>query len=210
MLGGLKQALKSSTHFMDAYDRVRFRLRSYHPSRLRAEGNLYFRKKGRRVRGEVIHCGARGDFDKMGWRYRWYFPKASRYYTLDLEGEVDFQQDITNMIELASGRFDCVFAPWVFEHVQGVEAAAREVHRILRPGGDFLFGLPGGVAYHGYPHDYWRFTLGGIDHLLREFDILEVRAVGEFGPGKLDDRLRFYHAASPAVPAGWVGLARKR
>jgi SAM-dependent methyltransferase len=49
---------------------------------------------------------------------------------------------IEEMSEVPSDAYGVAFACYVLEHVQDLEAAAREVHRVLRPGGVFVMAVP--------------------------------------------------------------------
>ncbi len=44
------------------------------------------------------------------------------------------------------------------EHVFDVFSAAREIERVLRPGGTLLVSSVFNFHIHSYPNDYWRFT----------------------------------------------------
>jgi SAM-dependent methyltransferase len=65
----------------------------------------------------------------------------------------------------------------VFEHVADPNQAAREVFRILKPGGKFYIQIPFVLGIHGAPFDYWRFTSHGLRLLLERsgFEIEELQ-----------------------------------
>lgn len=210
MIGAIKNLIKRNRSLLDAYRRFTYRRRRYSPSPLRMEGNTYFKQVAATVRGDVLHAGAGRDFDKMGSLYRWYFDQAATYHTLDLEGDVDFHRDLTDMGDIESNHYDCVFSPWVLEHIENVDAAVSEIHRVLKPGGLFLFGIPCNVAYHGFPADFWRFSKPCVSALLEQFEVTPLTAVGGLGDKGIDQRLRFYTTPSGDYPGGWVGQAHKR
>jgi SAM-dependent methyltransferase len=64
------------------------------------------------------------------------------------------------------------------EHCEDPLTACRELHRVLRPGGVCAVTSVMFFPIHGYPHDYWRFTPGGLRVLLSPFDYLWVTGVG--------------------------------
>ncbi len=65
-------------------------------------------------------------------------------------------------LPLRDASVDFVFSGAVFEHLRDPFLAAREIRRVLKPGGyvyadwNFVF------AYHGYPHHYFNASLQGI------------------------------------------------
>ncbi|MFM7744334.1 MAG: class I SAM-dependent methyltransferase [Actinomycetota bacterium] len=54
-------------------------------------------------------------------------------------GNVDYRVGVVDDLPFADGTFDAVVACLVFEHVDNVDRAIREVSRVLEPGGTFLF-----------------------------------------------------------------------
>ena len=80
---------------------------------------------------------------------------------------VDFPEfDVCN--DVLPDRFDLIIADQVFEHVHRPWAAARNVHKMLRPGGHFLCIVPFLLKVHGYPDDCTRWTENGLRHLLAD------------------------------------------
>src|SRR5262249_49687524 len=63
---------------------------------------------------------------------------------------------------LPDADFDLVLCTQVLEHVPRPVEAVREVRRILRPNGRFLFSVPHVWFFHPHPADYWRFTQQGV------------------------------------------------
>ena len=83
----------------------------------------------------------------------------------------------------------------VLEHVRDPFRAARELVRVLAPGGRLLLTVPFMTGYHGkgdtadhsgYP-DFWRFTHQGLAVLFGDLDELTIRPVA----GPMETRLRF-------------------
>ncbi|WP_244910372.1 class I SAM-dependent methyltransferase [Agrobacterium rosae] len=85
---------------------------------------------------------------------------AENYVKLDIiDGpDVDVVGDLHNLPEEWSGRFDCFIAHAVFEHLERPWVAAREVARVLSPGGVFLIKTHQTFPIHGYPSDFFRFS----------------------------------------------------
>jgi len=109
--------------------------------------------------------------------------------------------DITSN-NLPDKSYDAVVALNVFEHINEHEKAAREVLRILKPGGIFYMEVPGGPGlYDSYDASlmhFRRYTRKSARNLLQEsgFKIIEQSAIGFLAyPGfwatKKMNRMRF-------------------
>lgn len=61
--------------------------------------------------------------------------------------------------------FDSVLCNAVLEHVSDVEAAIRELTRVVRPGGHLVVAVPFLQPFHACPGDYRRFTGDGLAEL---------------------------------------------
>jgi SAM-dependent methyltransferase len=92
------------------------------------------------------------------WRFPW-VPKAD-FVRLDVQGgaDVDVVGDLHALPADWNGRFDCFIANAVFEHLERPWIAAKEVARILKPGGIFLVGTHQCYPIHSFPSDYFRFS----------------------------------------------------
>jgi SAM-dependent methyltransferase len=82
------------------------------------------------------------------------------YVMLDVRGgiDVDVVGDLHALPEAWTGRFDCFIACAVFEHLERPWVAAREVSRILAPGGLFFVLTHQCWPIHGHPSDFFRFS----------------------------------------------------
>jgi SAM-dependent methyltransferase len=76
---------------------------------------------------------------------------------------------------IAGSTFDVVLCTEVLEHVPEPQRAIDEMYRVLKPGGMLLLTTRFLFPIHDAPHDYFRFTKYGLRHLLRGFEILELR-----------------------------------
>jgi SAM-dependent methyltransferase len=73
--------------------------------------------------------------------------------------------------------FDAVISLSVLEHVRDPFECAREIARVLKPGGELICSVPFLQPYHGYPHHYYNMTHQGLSNLfagLLNVDKLEI------------------------------------
>lgn len=63
----------------------------------------------------------------------------------------------------------------VLEHLPEPQRAIDEMFRVLQPGGTLLLTTRFLFPIHDAPHDYFRYTKYGLRHLLRRFEILELK-----------------------------------
>jgi predicted SAM-dependent methyltransferase len=65
-------------------------------------------------------------------------------------------------------RVDCVVCCDMLEHDDAPWETAKEIHRVLKPGGAVIVTVPGiGFKRHDFPSDYWRFTAAGLKALIQ-------------------------------------------
>lgn len=75
-------------------------------------------------------------------------------------------------LPLRSRSVDGILCEMVLEHVAEARQALSEFERVLKPGGRVYLAVPFLWPYHASPHDYWRWTLPGLVHELRGFEVL--------------------------------------
>ena len=94
----------------------------------------------------------------------------------------DILGDVRHMDAIGSESFDSVLSNQVLEPVDDVEAAVAEMHRVLKPGGCLCVSVPFIGRLHGMPHDYWRFSISGVRHLLEKhgFEVAFIEPMGGF------------------------------
>lgn len=76
---------------------------------------------------------------------------------------------------IRDGAFAVVLCTEVLEHLPEPQRAIDEMFRVLEPGGELLLTTRFLFPLHDTPHDYFRFTKYGLRHLLRRFEIVELR-----------------------------------
>jgi SAM-dependent methyltransferase len=67
--------------------------------------------------------------------------------------------------------FDAVISVAVLEHVKNPFLCAKEIARVLKPGGELICCVPFLQPLHGYPHHYYNMTHQGLANLFEGFDI---------------------------------------
>ncbi len=127
------------------------------------------------------------------------FPRASWLVT-DVEASfgADLVGDVTSL-PVADASQDFVLCEHVLEHVLDPLAAAREIERVLRPGGIALIKVPFNYPWHGGYIDFYRFTPAGY---LAAFRRLEAVHIGH-GPGPVS-------TINYAMQSAWTSLFTSR
>ena len=117
----------------------------------------------RRGRYRVLDVGA-GDAPYRGF----FAPFADEYVTVDAN---DSRADLSGRAEelpIDDGAFDVVLCNQVLEHADDPRQVARELRRVVAPGGIVLASTHGVAPYHPNPHDLWRWTHAGLARLFDE------------------------------------------
>ena len=67
--------------------------------------------------------------------------------------------------------FDFILVSEVLEHVTRPHDAAKEIHRLLKPGGTLILTVPFIFPIYDRPHDYFRYTEYGLRYLFSGLSI---------------------------------------
>jgi SAM-dependent methyltransferase len=154
-----------------------------------------------RARGPVLQIGSRAsvlDLKAANWRQRLgHMP----FVGLDMEpgDNVDVVADIAGEFRtlrerLRTFQFGTIICAHVLEHVRQPWVAARNIERLLAPGGMLFIQVPWVQAYHPFPEDYWRMSFSGIKSLFESVKFEEA-----FYSGGSSDRI--YAVLSGGGPA---------
>jgi SAM-dependent methyltransferase len=121
---------------------------------------------------------------KKGNRYSpssdWLLPLAEKIEYKIMDPVDTYHPDIVGDIHhmpFPDNALDAIICMSVLEHVENPIEAARELHRVLKPGGYCFVYVPFLYYYHaerGYYADFWRFSRDAVDLLFKEFSHKEV------------------------------------
>jgi len=130
--------------------------------------------------GFILDCGA-------GRRPEYYDNvvnfEIAAYATTDVRG-------VGERLPFVDGAFDAVISSAVLEHVKDPFACAREIARVLKPGGRLMCCVPFLQPLHGYPHHYYNMTHQGLRNLFA--DLLTI------------DGIEVNQAILPIWSLGWI------
>lgn len=108
---------------------------------------------------------------KDSTHHRALFPKECEHIKSDVQAgiDVDIVADAHSLSEVFEcNSFDAVFASSVWEHLHSPWIAAKEVLKILKPGGVFYVCTHQTFPIHGYPSDFFRFTDKALEHIFSD------------------------------------------
>jgi SAM-dependent methyltransferase len=113
-------------------------------------------------------------------QYSGYF-EGRRYTAVDLGigdptwsyRQLDALADLL-ALPFADGVFDFALNVVTLEHVTDPAVVIRELYRCLRPNGRLLLVTPMEWEEHQQPHDFFRYTRFGLDHLTRSAGFVDV------------------------------------
>jgi SAM-dependent methyltransferase len=138
-----------------------------------------------------VGCGNR-QFEKLFTNVRKYvgiehpgpaieYEETLRHSFFRMRGIVDVMAD-AHALPFHDATFDACLCTEVLEHVPHPPNVAREIARVLRPGGKVLFTVPFVGELHHVPYDFQRFTAFGIRQVLEEagLEVVHVKARGNF------------------------------
>ena len=98
---------------------------------------------------------------------------------------VDLVMDALDLpSKFPAGYFDIVLCLETLEHCEQWSSVLRAGWGVLKTGGRMCVTTPSQKkGYHGYPHDYWRFTLADYAHVFNDQQVVHFHDVGSRGVG---------------------------
>lgn len=88
-------------------------------------------------------------------------------YSSDLDYVVD-----AHAMPFEDNTFDFIYSLAVFEHLHSPWVAAKEILRVLKPGGKVYVLTAFMQHVHGYPHHYFNMTTMGAERIFADFEII--------------------------------------
>jgi len=77
--------------------------------------------------------------------------------------------------------YDAILNTEVLEHVPEPLVVLREFHRILKKDGKLYLTTPQSWEVHGYPYNYFNFTKGGLEYLLKKSGFRKYKIIPRGG-----------------------------
>jgi len=109
--------------------------------------------------------------------YQELFPNR---FTVDIDPErqPDLVSD-AHALQIEDESFGVILCTEVLEHLHTPEQAISEMYRVLQPGGKLILTTRFMYPLHDVPHDYFRYTQYGLQHLFRKWDQVTVAPESE-------------------------------
>jgi len=94
------------------------------------------------------------------------------YDTTDVRG-------VGEVLPFIDEAFDAVLSIAVLEHVKNPFLCARQISRVLKPGGSLMCVVPFLQPFHAYPHHYYNMTTQGLENLFADYLSIDKTIVDE-------------------------------
>jgi SAM-dependent methyltransferase len=133
-----------------------------------------------KLRGSLLDVGC----GEMPFRFALH-PDV-RYCGIDVEEALAFGMTADSSISAFDGRnipfpddhFDNILCTEVIEHAADPVQLAREMYRVLKPGGQLVLTVPFSARVHHAPYDFHRFTRYRLAEMFKPFNQCEISARG--------------------------------
>jgi len=133
------------------------------------------------ARSRVLEIGTKQSIEGRPTHSMHLFPHVPRsnYVMADVDtgADVDAVADLHALPQDWAGHFDALVAVAVFEHLERPWIAAKEVARVLKPGGFAYVSTHQTFPLHGYPSDFFRFSKEALALIFKDAG-LHVAEVG--------------------------------
>lgn len=132
-------------------------------------------------------------------RYRALLPSDIQLESVNIDPKIEPTHliDPGRPLPFADNSFDAVICLNTLEHIYDAVGVLRELHRVVRPGGQVHVAVPFMFRIHGHPNDYFRATPSWWQETFSGIGFAEL----EFHP------LVWGRASTASVVPGFQGLA---
>lgn len=100
------------------------------------------------------------------------------YHGIDLQPQTGYVDEVADVSKIGSqhdNQWDVVISTEMLEHCLDWRSAIEGMKRACVDGGLLVVTARGpGKEYHGYPDDYWRFTVGDFQKMFADFDVVSL------------------------------------
>lgn len=101
-------------------------------------------------------------------------------YSREIAGDITYHPELDGQFDahalpFADGSFERVVCIEVLEHCHTPQRVLDEIHRVLKPNGQVILTTRFVFPLHDVPHDYFRYTKYGLQHLCRAFSKIEIQ-----------------------------------
>lgn len=116
---------------------------------------------------KVLELGTMRSNPSFPTHHAEWLPEGTTHVMSDaFEGlDVDIVADAHDLAPFGDEEFDAVIAVSVWEHLERPWVAAEAVHRVLKKGGLVYIATHQTFPIHGYPSDYFRFSVEAMNVL---------------------------------------------
>lgn len=116
----------------------------------------------------------------------WFLQHARSYVGVDWSSsahhlQADIIADLNGPLPIEDGAADSVVSLSVLEHLREPQMMISEAFRILKPGGGIVAQVPFIWGVHEAPHDYFRFTRYGLEHLFATAGFVDIHVTSTTG-----------------------------
>ncbi len=141
--------------------------------------NLEIAGRIKNINGTVIDLGS--GFNPSHGRFWQIKPEKFIRVDINKEAKPDIIADLNKPLPFSDNFADSIFLFNVIYILENPVEVLREINRILKPGGKIFFTSPFIFNEAKEPADYWRFTSGALEKLLKEsgFEKYLIQPVGE-------------------------------
>ena len=141
--------------------------------------NLKIAERVKNLNGIVVDLGSGlNPSHERFWQIK---PEKFIRVDIDKEAKPDVVADLNKSLPFSNNFADAILLFNVIYILEDPGAVLKEIHRILKPGGRLFMTNPFIFNEAKEPADYWRFTSGALDKLLKEsgFEKHLIQPVGE-------------------------------